>query len=747
MRKMLSKCCLGLLVCVATFFCATIGSASAFTWKDSKTITNVQDLTTSTVCEGVTYTSCKVSSYYDGVVVSKNGLYSGLYDYNTDILEADLKGGNVQVVQYSSVSSTDKWKMTRPTLLAKEYEETHPGYKVVGAINGDFFDISNTGAPIGSVVQDGRVFQAPSWGTPTGGAIGMKADGTIVTGRPTYTSKETLKVYNTAGEIVSTTPIASTNSISASGISILTSIKDVTDDALKGKFVYEVKFTNQKKDVNKDSYFIEGPVTKVGYDRGVFSGASYIVSSTDLGLTVGTNIISSFDYTGEWANVQSAFGYFCQLLKDGKPMYQASKTTPSIADTVGDFCYSYMNVVKNRTAFGFKADGSLVLMTTDKSDYGSSYYELGEYLRCCGCVSGYIMDGGGSSLLAMREENGKFVVKNNPSDTGGERSDGNAVLLVVKDPGFDISVTDTNYYSATVNLNTHKSIFSDSVKNVKVQVNGVSQEFVNNISAFTNLLPNTEYLANVTYDIVENGKTTAGSFNTHFKTSEFVQPVNAISIIKKSKTSLTFGVKDEYKDIVKNVVLDVSGITYTMGDNDSYEVTPLIEDTSYDVNITYDYNDPVSKQTYACKMDAQKVKTLSFDLPTIDTFELKDKTDTTATFRYKLIDADKAITKVYILYNGEKVLLDSAETYARYTIEGLTVGSIEYKFQLVIEYQIDGETIEVKSNEVTIEKDADPVTPPSDDTTEKKGCKKSLNLLYMMSLLSLVVILLKKKNN
>ncbi|MFI5980382.1 phosphodiester glycosidase family protein [Streptomyces sp. NPDC051555] len=51
-----------------------------------------------------------------------------------------------------------------------------PGRRVVAAVNGDFFDIGDTGAPLGPGIRDGRLLHAPAPGA--GAAIGFGADGT-----------------------------------------------------------------------------------------------------------------------------------------------------------------------------------------------------------------------------------------------------------------------------------------------------------------------------------------------------------------------------------------------------------------------------------------------------------------------------------------------------------------------------------------------------------------------------------------
>ena len=88
---------------------------------------------------------------------------------------------------------------------------------------------------------------------------------------------------------------------------------------------------------------------------------------------------------------------------------------------------------------GFKDDGKPIMKDVEKNGYGASYEECGEILKGLGCVEGFLFDGVGSSCIFIRDNFGDFTTLNKHED-GRERSDGNAVLLVMRDPGFKIKV-------------------------------------------------------------------------------------------------------------------------------------------------------------------------------------------------------------------------------------------------------------------------------------------------------------------
>ncbi|MFD4926636.1 phosphodiester glycosidase family protein [Streptomyces goshikiensis] len=52
-----------------------------------------------------------------------------------------------------------------------------PGRRVLGAVNGDFFDIRGSGAPLGPGLRDGRLLHSPAPGTASAPAVGFGPDG------------------------------------------------------------------------------------------------------------------------------------------------------------------------------------------------------------------------------------------------------------------------------------------------------------------------------------------------------------------------------------------------------------------------------------------------------------------------------------------------------------------------------------------------------------------------------------------
>jgi len=119
----------------------------------------------------------------------------------------------------------------------------------------------------------------------------------------------------------------------------------------------------------------------------------------------------------DWSVVSDAIGGGPTLVRDGAPVYRSNEA----------FTTSQLAPRGPRTAVGQRADGGIVLLTTDGRQPGFSVgmtnFELAQALVRYGAVRGMALDGGGSSTLAFDGS-----VLNSPSD-GRERAVSNALML------------------------------------------------------------------------------------------------------------------------------------------------------------------------------------------------------------------------------------------------------------------------------------------------------------------------------
>ena len=119
----------------------------------------------------------------------------------------------------------------------------------------------------------------------------------------------------------------------------------------------------------------------------------------------------------DWSVVSDAIGGGPVLVRDGAPVYRSNE----------GFTTSQLAPRGPRTAVGQRADGGIVLLTTDGRQPGLSVgmtnFELAQALVRFGAVRGMALDSGGSSTLAF-----EGTVLNSPSD-GKERAVSTALML------------------------------------------------------------------------------------------------------------------------------------------------------------------------------------------------------------------------------------------------------------------------------------------------------------------------------
>lgn len=132
---------------------------------------------------------------------------------------------------------------------------------------------------------------------------------------------------------------------------------------------------------------------------------------------VGTTVTLRLILQPDWGVVSDAIGGGPVLVRDGTPVYRSNE----------GFATSQLAPRGPRTAVGQRADGGIVLVTTDGRQPGFSVgmtnFELAQTLVRYGVVRGMALDGGGSSTLAF-----EGTVLNSPSD-GRERAVSTALML------------------------------------------------------------------------------------------------------------------------------------------------------------------------------------------------------------------------------------------------------------------------------------------------------------------------------
>lgn len=269
---------------------------------------------------------------------------------------------------------------------------------VVG-VNGDFFDIGNTGAPIGAEIGEGTFRKSPAPSHEN--AIGVGADDLARLARITLSGTVTLP----DGDL----PLAALNhyDVPADGIGLYT---PVWGNASRAGVVGDA---SQTYEVAVRDNVVTATTTSVG--AGAIPNDGYVLLGRGAGadalsaLSKGDTVSVSYEpKTDSDAPLDFAVGGGTLLVRDG-----------DLVANLDD------DRLEPRTAAGVTADGStLYLLAVDgrqRDSRGASLRELGALLHSLGVSDALNLDGGGSTTLVAREPGESGVrVRNDPSD-GSER--------------------------------------------------------------------------------------------------------------------------------------------------------------------------------------------------------------------------------------------------------------------------------------------------------------------------------------
>jgi hypothetical protein len=400
------------------------------------------------------------------------------------------------------------WARATVTSFAKDFELKNPGWVVLAAVNGDFFDIQAAGdlpyQTTGAMMQDGEVVRSLSGNMP----IGFTNDGTansLIGAMNFQTSGLKLAVYDKNDNIVNTFDVAKVNQEPAEGeISVYYAIQDkvgatwsvtkaLVPDTAANEYI--VEYATKALPMSATHFYGIGTINSTDTPKelamGQFGISSNNTEANQL-LAQGVKIRVQRDVIGDYANATSITGVNYRML------YNSEEHVIS-----GDGNATNRHP---RTMVGKKADGTVVLFTVDGRQPGAGMNgvfsgEMAAIMKYYGCVDGYNLDGGGSTTMVIRD-GADFRVVNSPSD-GGQRSDSNAILVVAPELKISVDkVTDTTAtFSYPANL---KKI---TVSDVKVTVNGVTKDVIGNTVTFDNLSKKSTYNVEYTYKLSREGVT------------------------------------------------------------------------------------------------------------------------------------------------------------------------------------------------------------------------------------------------
>jgi hypothetical protein len=300
-----------------------------------------------------------------------------------------------------------------------------PDHIVLGAINGDYFGISEPLNPYGflsnSMIKEKEVVFGRSH---VRSSFGFRGDN----------NKPVIGILNIGGVVEAKNGLTN-------NINLVNSTRGTNQMVLFNPFFVDSTRTNENGTeirltpiddpiINSFRRFVVNEkVSGIGnmeiLENYVLSGHGTSNTFLTNNINIGDTIKIKLDGTPQAGNLLSLMGGGPRLITDGvRP--------PSFVGYEG-FGESHVNTRHPRTAIGFNADSSKVyFLVVDGRQpaisIGMSCAELADYMISIGCAQAVNLDGGGSSTMLVRGS-----IMNSPSD-GSERSVGNALLAVLEAP-------------------------------------------------------------------------------------------------------------------------------------------------------------------------------------------------------------------------------------------------------------------------------------------------------------------------
>ena len=603
--------------------------------------------------------------------------------------------------------------------LAEDYEAKHPGWLVVGGINGDQYTVG-----FGSDLGAGSSYFCPQTYYP----LIMDNESRIpLTVQKDYTMHVGFANNGSENSFVHNSPVKCfvltivdehKNEIAKytiDNINTAPTEDQITVWSTHSSDTTANKYVNQAINSDKNIYIVENPElaymnSTVEYANGINSiFGRGIISSVKTGnvtlvnnqfaietsntevqnaLSEGTRIIVDAEYENDDLNN-------CEASAGFHSVHRMNGADAALVHT------GYDGTKYSRSIFGKKADGTYVLLTvdgaTDPQDYsirytGMNFDECNATLKHYGVVEAYQQDGGGSVTSLYRDANGKFVISNYPRD--GVRANLTGLLFVIRDPRLEIS--ETTHNSVTLTLNNELDYIGSTIQNVIVKHNGKDYPLVNGSVTINDLEEDTTYDFEFTYDVVSEDKITSTKFNIAATTKKFDGVQGAFRVDDISKNS--FKIYKEQNEYVQDVIVNVDGVDYNMND-DSIVINELIDSTNYKIVIKYNVVDKETNKKYSRTYETD-VTTTSYEIPSIPTFEIDKLYEDRVRLNYKYVDSDGLVTEAYILCND--VRYDVTTKTGIQTIKDLDLEHQEYKIQLVVTYVVGTTAKNVKSEIITV---------------------------------------------
>jgi exopolysaccharide biosynthesis protein len=364
-----------------------------------------------TLEDNITYESFSATTYTDaGTIGSQNISY--------------VKAGNDAPYETVAWSVLGNGSIVRADVLtiARDYEENHPGYEVIAAINGDYFDFT-TNQTINAMVQEGTTVKYSNFYLERYFSVGFTGDESMyIANKNNHIESDfMLTIYDDFGMVIKEVYLDGTNKAPGNNQTTFY-YGNLNEVNLEDTFMMESRvysYTNYGSLMLKANLYESVDFISTNPGRVVIATKDAEVQEY---LTKGNKIRIQKNMSDEYEGVENIMGVGSQPLLDG-----SIKEFEDINDQNVDFAKAR----HPRSAFGFSSEGDLYFVTFDGRQPGMDGVNLREMayvLRDLGCDQGFNLDGGGSTQLAIRDGNNLRVL-NSPSEFPNRRV-ANAILIV-----------------------------------------------------------------------------------------------------------------------------------------------------------------------------------------------------------------------------------------------------------------------------------------------------------------------------
>ncbi|MEU6204246.1 phosphodiester glycosidase family protein [Micromonospora musae] len=337
--------------------------------------------------------------------------YAETYDtvggrQRANVLDVDLTDPNVRI---GVVEAGDKLTNPADETVTSMAERTH----AVAGVNGDYFEIHQSGRPLGGVITDGKLLKSPR---PSYNAqLGVRADGSIVLGPQSFSGSITdgaaahpLTSVNVVNDLA-TGGITEVNSyLGAAEVPAATLV--LGRPSAGNRFVVQ----SVQTDVTTVPQLTADQVGLVGAGE----GGAWLAKNIHTG-----DKVSLSHAVAPNNNLQQLVSGAAMLVRDGKVFNDPTGTPPG--------------GVNPETMVGLTRDGEHAIIATIDGHggateaFGVSPEQAAGYMIAHGAYTAVLFDGGGSTEMVSRKPGDQHVsVTNVPSDAGNvERPVANGIFL------------------------------------------------------------------------------------------------------------------------------------------------------------------------------------------------------------------------------------------------------------------------------------------------------------------------------